>query len=477
MIPVILAGGSGTRLWPLSRGLFPKQFLALNGDRTMLQETLGRLDGLPNLKPPMIVCNDDHRFIAAEQLRQSGIEGASILLEPVARNTAPAICVAAMTALDKGADSLLLVLPADHVIRDISRFHHAIAVARQAADGGALVTFGIKPGAPETGYGYIKACVDTQQQHWPLDRFVEKPDHDTAVTFLETGQYFWNSGMFMFKASVYLAEVERHAPQMVKACRGAVDGAKRDLDFLRLSMAAFSTCPSNSIDYAVMEKTERARVVPLDAGWSDVGSWSALWGLIEKDDAGNACKGDVVAVDSRNSYLHSANGRLVAALGVNDIVVVDTSDAVLVAHKDRVQDVKRIVERLIASERKEAQQHRIGFRPWGTYDSIDQGNRYQVKHITVKPGAKLSVQKHYHRAEHWVVVSGTAKVRNGDTEILLTENQSTYIPIGAVHSLENPGKVPLQLIEVQSGTYLGEDDIVRFEDRYGRIDVTVTRDS
>jgi mannose-1-phosphate guanylyltransferase/mannose-6-phosphate isomerase len=469
IVPVILAGGSGTRLWPLSRSLFPKQFLPLASEQTMLQQTLARLDGIPGCSEPMVICNEAHRFIVAEQLRQMGTDAATIMLEPVGRNTAPAIAVAALQALKGGEDPLLLVLAADHVIGDLVAFHQAVAVAAEAAAGGALVTFGITPLTPETGYGYLRARRGEAGQAWALERFVEKPDLETARAYVDSGLYFWNSGMFLFRASAYLEELGRHAPVMLEACRQALDGASPDLDFVRLDAAAFARSPDDSVDYAVMEKTDRAAVVALDAGWNDVGSWSALWDVASKDADGNVARGDVIALDNRNCYLHSANGRLVAAVGLEDLIVVDTDDAVLVAHKDQVQLVKKVVDRLKQEHRSEALQHRVVYRPWGSYDSIDNGSRYQVKRITVKPGAKLSVQMHHHRAEHWIVVSGTARVRNGDSEILLTENQSVYIPVGTVHALENPGKIPLELIEVQSGPYLGEDDIVRFEDRYGRI--------
>ena len=470
MIPVILSGGSGTRLWPLSRGLYPKQFLPLISGQTMLQETVSRLDGVAGIAAPLVVCNEDHRFIVAEQLRQLGIQSSTILLEPVGRNTAPAIAVAALTARGTGEDPLLLVLAADHVIHDVPAFQAAIAIARQAAEQGALVTFGITPTAPETGYGYIRKSAQPPAQPgaYPIAQFVEKPDLATAEGYLASGEYFWNSGMFLFRASAFLAELARHAPDILAACQRAVNAEKCDLDFVRLDAEAFAACPANSIDYAVMEKTDKALMVPLDAGWNDVGSWSALWDVQDKDAAGNVIKGDVLAMDTRNSYVHSADGRLVATVGLDDIVVVDTKDAVLVASRAQVQDVKKIVDELKAQNRQEATQHRAAYRPWGHYDSIDKGERYQVKRITVAPGARLSVQMHYHRAEHWIVVSGTAKVLHGEKEVLLTENQSTYIPVGVIHALENPGKIPLELIEVQSGAYLGEDDIVRFEDRYGR---------
>lgn len=477
MLPIILSGGSGTRLWPLSRGLFPKQFLPLANEKSMLQNTVQRLDGLANCHAPLVICNEEHRFIVAEQLRQCAVKPTAIVLEPMGRNTAPAIAISALTAMRNGEDPLLLVLAADHVIADIEAFHTAITIARGAAESGALVTFGIVPSHAETGYGYIEQgsssdwCLDSclPPSVHPVARFVEKPDHLTAQSYLESGRYLWNSGMFLFRASTLISELQQLAPEILSACRSTLAAAKTDMDFLRLDSETFASCPEDSIDYAVMEKTDKAVVVPLDAGWSDVGSWNALWEVCEKNDKGNVIKGDVLTVDSKDSYLHSANGRLIAAVGIRDLVVVDTEDAVMVAHKGHVQQVKKIVDELKASGRKEAVQHRKVYRPWGCYDSIDNGARYQVKRITVKPGAKLSVQMHHHRAEHWVVVSGTAKVLNGDQEVLLTENQSIYIPVGVVHALENPGKIPLELIEVQSGAYLGEDDIVRFEDKYGRI--------
>lgn len=472
MIPVILSGGSGTRLWPLSRSLYPKQFLPLVSDKTMLQETVCRLQGVPGVAAPLVVCNEDHRFIVAEQLRQLGSKP-TILLEPVGRNTAPAIAVAALAATAQGEDPILLVLAADHIIANVSAFHDAIAIARRAAEiEGTLITFGITPTAPETGYGYIRRSGRADEGMgsgvYPIAQFVEKPDLATAESYLASGEYFWNSGMFLFRASTFLTELERFAPEILAACKQAMVLEQNDLDFVRLDAEAFAACPSDSIDYAVMEKTDKAMMVPLDAGWNDVGSWSALWDVQEKDSNGNVIKGDVLAINAHNNYLHSADGRLVAAVGLDNAVVVDTKDAVLVAHRDHVQEVKKIVDELRAKNRKEATQHRVGYRPWGNYDSIDKGQRYQVKRITVAPGARLSVQMHHHRAEHWIVVSGTAKILNGDKEILLTENQSTYIPVGVIHALENPGKIPLELIEVQSGAYLGEDDIVRFEDRYGR---------
>jgi len=464
--PVIMAGGSGSRLWPLSRQLHPKQFLPLTGKGSMLQESLKRLSPLEH-RAPLLICNEEHRFLVAEQVRQQGITDARILLEPEGRNTAPAIALAALQAVEEEPDAILLVLAADHMIRDITKFHESISHAHRLADEGQLVTFGVVPTHAETGYGYIQRGAGQGDVGFRVKRFVEKPDQGTAESYLATGDYYWNSGMFLFSAKRYLEELECFQPAMVKACRAALAGASQDHDFTRLDVEAFKVCPANSVDYAVMERTEHASVVPLDAGWSDIGSWSALWEVCEHDKQGNACHGDVILHDSHNLLVH-ADHRLVATVGVEDLVVVETKDAVLVAHKDRAQEVKKIVSRLKDEGRSEQTSHREVYRPWGVYDSIGNGDRYQVKCITVKPGAKLSVQMHHHRAEHWVVVSGTAKVTIGETTRLVCENESTYIPIGQVHALENPGKIPLELIEVQSGSYLGEDDIVRFNDRYGR---------
>lgn len=466
LTPVIMAGGSGSRLWPLSRQLHPKQFLPLTSDNSMLQETLDRLTPLEHCAP-LLICNEAHRFLVAEQVRQAGVSDARILLEPEGRNTAPAIALAALQALEQDADALLLILAADHLIEDVASFHASVYHARELAETGQLVTFGVVPQHPETGYGYIQRGDALGNQGFKVKRFVEKPDRPTAEDYLASGDYYWNSGMFLFRADRYLEELERFQPQMVTACRAAMKGASQDLDFIRLDAAAFNACPADSIDYAVMEQTEHACMTPLDARWSDIGSWSALWDVSEKDDHGNAIHGDVMIQDGNNLMVH-ADHRLVATVGVHDLVVVETKDAVLVADKNRVQEVKHIVERLKAEGRDEHADHREVYRPWGVYDSIDHGHRYQVKRITVKPGAKLSVQMHHHRAEHWVVVSGTAQVTVGENTYLVSENESTFIPIGKVHALENPGVIPLELIEVQSGSYLGEDDIVRFNDRYGR---------
>ncbi|WP_445514582.1 mannose-1-phosphate guanylyltransferase/mannose-6-phosphate isomerase [Stenotrophomonas sp. 3(2025)] len=461
--PVILSGGSGTRLWPLSREAYPKQFLPLAGELTMLQATWQRVAPIAS-RGPLVIANEEHRFVAAEQLQQVGAEPAAIILEPVGRNTAPAIAVAALEATRDGADALLLVLPSDHVITDEAAFRAAVQAAAGAAEAGKLVTFGIVPTGPETGYGYIKAAHG--QDVRAVERFVEKPDLDTATGYVASGQYYWNSGMFLFKASRYLQELERLQPVMLSACRNAWQSARRDADFTRLDKDAFTAVPSDSIDYAVMEKTADAVVVPLDAGWNDVGSWTALRDVSQQDGDGNAHQGDVIAIDCRNTYAYGQ--RLVAMVGLDDVIVVETDDAVLVGKADRMQEVKTVVAQLKADGRSEATWHRKVYRPWGAYDSIDNGERFQVKRITVKPGGTLSLQMHHHRAEHWIVVSGTAEVTRGDEVILLSENQSTYIPLGVTHRLRNPGKLPLELIEVQSGSYLGEDDIVRFEDTYGR---------
>ncbi|WP_272867488.1 mannose-1-phosphate guanylyltransferase/mannose-6-phosphate isomerase [Stutzerimonas stutzeri] len=466
LTPVVMAGGSGSRLWPLSRQLNPKQFLPLAGKLSMLQATIQRLKGV-EVAAPWLICNEQHRFLAAEQLRQLGMEQARILLEPVGRNTAPAIALAALQAVTDASDPILLVLAADHLIRDIPAFHESIRVALPLAADGKLVTFGIVADRPETGYGYIEKGLPIGEGGFLVSRFVEKPDEATARDYLASGNFFWNSGMFMFRASRYLEELERFRPEILATCSEALELGVKDLHFIRVDAGSFASCPEDSVDYAVMEKTVDAVMVPLDAGWSDIGSWSALWDVSVKDTEGNVFKGDVLGQATRNTYVH-ADSRLVATVGVEDLVVVETKDAVLVAHKSQVQDVKKIVERIKADNRHEYLNHREVYRPWGVYDAIDNGHRYQVKRITVQPGAKLSVQMHHHRAEHWVVVSGTARVTNGDKTYLVTENQSTYIPVGQVHALENPGVIPLELIEVQSGSYLGEDDIVRFEDQYGR---------
>lgn len=462
-VPIIMAGGSGTRLWPLSRSLYPKQFLPLTSEASMLQETVRRLSGL-DTSLPVVICNEEHRFIVAEQLRNDSTLG-KIILEPEGRNTAPAIAIAAHL-VSQGEDPILLVLAADHVIADSESFITAVKNALPLAESGKLVTFGIVPTSAHTGYGYIKRGEELGTGFF-VEQFVEKPDAIVAEEYLASNEYYWNSGMFLFKASRYLDELRKHRADIADACEAATENVVRDLDFIRLDEEAFRACPEESIDYAVMEHTEDAVVIPLDAGWNDIGSWSAMWDVANKDNDGNASAGDVLHHNSKNCFVHS-NGRFVATVGLEDVVVVDTKDALLVAAKDSVQDVKAVVSELKKADRSEFKTHREVFRPWGKYDSVDFGSRYQVKRITVKPKAKLSVQMHHHRAEHWVVVSGTAKVTNGDETFLVSENESTYIPVGVIHALENPGKVPLELIEVQSGGYLGEDDIVRFEDNYGR---------
>ncbi|MBF0469519.1 MAG: mannose-1-phosphate guanylyltransferase/mannose-6-phosphate isomerase [Desulfamplus sp.] len=527
IIPLVLAGGSGTRLWPLSRELFPKQLLNLTDDGSMLQNTISRLDGLDSVSPPLVVCNEEHRFMVAEQLRAIDIKPLSIILEPVGRNTAPAIAVGAIKALELFKDPVLLVLPADHVINNIQEFHEAVLLGCQYAgqgdnpsgqndalsgfsddrqadvdadmEHGCLITFGVIPVGPETGYGYIKkgrdlkhatgsdskvradsisitdsssikdggSIADSKTGASIIERFVEKPDRDTAIAYVESREYFWNSGMFMFKASLILKELETHEPDMLDACINSVKNGKEDLDFFRLESSSFEKSRSESIDYAVMEKTDKGVIIPLGAGWNDLGSWDALWQNGKKDENRNVIRGDVVVSDVKNSYIHAQN-RLIAAVGLEDHVIVETKDAVFVAPRNQVQDVKKLVAQLKTGSRGEAVFHSKVFRPWGSYETIDLEQRFQVKRITVKPGAKLSLQKHYHRAEHWTVVSGTAIVTKGDEQIMLTENESAYIPLGTLHRLENPGKIPLELIEVQSGSYLGEDDIVRFDDVYGR---------
>ena len=471
MIPVVLSGGAGTRLWPLSRELYPKQLLPLVGAHTMLQDTVLRLKGM-DVAAPIVVCNDSHRFLVAEQLRIINAPAQAIVLEPAGRNTAPAIALAALAATAAGdGEALLLVLPADHVIRDVQAYQAAVLAAITAAQAGHLATFGVVPKAPETGYGYIKrgAAIAgaAQPAAWRIARFVEKPERARAEEFLASGEYYWNSGMFVFSARRYLEELRRHAPDIATACEQSFATAKHDLDFTRVDPLKFADCRSESIDYAVMEKTADAVVVPLDAGWSDVGSWSSLHEACEKNADGNVIRGDVLAEETHNSYLY-AESRLVAVVGLNDHVVIETKDAVLVAPRDRVQDVKSLVARIKSSGRSEHALHREVFRPWGSYDSLESGERFQVKRLSVRPGGVLSLQMHHHRAEHWVVVSGTARITRGEEVFLLEENQSTYIPVGVRHRIENPGKIPLHIIEVQSGGYLGEDDIVRFEDQYGR---------
>ncbi len=468
LIPVVLSGGSGTRLWPLSRSSFPKQLLNLISEKSMIQDTVSRLDSL-NVAPPIIVCNQQHRFIIAEQMAQIGVKNPTIILEPVAKNTAPAIVTAAIQAEKTDKDAVIVVLPSDHNIRDIDAFCKATATAAQEASKGSLVTFGITPVYPATGYGYIQVKKEELEKKGlaQLEKFVEKPNLETAEKYLASGNYLWNSGMFVFKASSLIEEVKNLDNSIFEASSAALEKAVSDLDFIRLDKESFSKNPSISIDYAVMEKTKNGKVVPLNAGWSDVGSWSSLWDVSEKDQNGNVIKGNAVLEDVQNTFIYGKN-RTLAAIGLKDLVIVDTKDAVLVADKSKSEDVKKIVDRLKDQGNSVASENNVGYRPWGIYETIELGSRYRVKHITVKPGQKLSVQMHYHRAEHWIIVSGTAKVLNGDKEIILTENQSTFIPLGTIHAIENPGKVPLEFIEVQSGSYLEEDDIVRFEDKYGR---------
>ena len=463
LIPVILAGGSGTRLWPLSRSLYPKQFLPLVSDRTMFQETVLRLKGIETA-PPVTICSEEHRFMVAEQLRAIDQLG-PVILEPEGRNTAPAVALAAHVIVNEN-DPLLLILAADHVIQNGNAFLETIEKAIPLAKEGKLVSFGIVPQSAHTGYGYIERG-HPNDSGFDVKKFVEKPNKETAQNYLESEKYYWNSGMFLFKASRYLEELKTYRPDISASCIASLKGITKDLDFIRINTDEFLKCPEDSIDYAVMEKTQDAVVVPLDAGWSDIGAWSALWDIEKKDDEGNSIHGDVIMENTRNCLIHG-DERLIATIGLQDIVIIDTKDAVMVAHKDNVQDVKKIVKKLKADDRPEFKLHREVYRPWGKYESIDNGDRYQVKRITVNPGEKLSVQMHHHRAEHWIVVSGTAEVTNGDKSFLLCENESTYIPIGVIHALKNPGKALLELIEVQSGSYLGEDDIVRLSDRYGR---------
>ena len=466
--PVILSGGSGTRLWPLSRKEYPKQYLPLVGCNTMLQETILRLSGLDNLADPIIVCNADHRFLVAEQCQQIGIKNPIILLEPVGRNTAPAIAAAALQSLKTSDDTVLLVLSADHVIQDIDAFHEAIKIASNQAQEGKLATFGIVPTDASTGYGYIKSSKHNTDGAYKVEEFVEKPDLKTAELYLKQGNYLWNSGMFMFKAEILIDELTVHSPGIVKAVGGAVNNATQDLDFIRLDKQAFESSLSDSIDYALMEKSDNVVVVPLDAQWNDIGAWSALYDIGTKDSQGNVIKGDVITQGTTNTYIN-ADHHMVAAIGVDNLIIIDTPDATFIATQDKAQEVKSIVESLQASGRCESSAHRKVYRPWGWYDSIESGECFQVKRLHVKPGAKLSLQMHHKRAEHWVVVSGTATVTNGEQTFNLNKGESTYIPLGVTHGLENATNEPLEIIEVQSGTYLGEDDIIRFEDIYGRI--------
>lgn len=462
--PVIMAGGSGSRLWPLSRAMYPKQFLSLDGESlTMLQKTLLRLSSL-DVMSPIVICNEEHRFIVAEQLREIDVD-ASIILEPVGRNTAPAISLAANLAIEE--DPLLLVLAADHIIESDKEFTETINNSITLANDGKLVTFGVVPTEPNTGYGYIKRGMEVGAG-FEVESFIEKPDQETAQGYFSSKEFLWNSGMFMFKASIYLTELKKFRSDIYDICESAFKNKYNDLDFIRIDNNIFEHCPAESIDYALMEKTSEAVVVPLNTNWNDIGSWSSLWEISQKDRDANAVYGDAILQETSNSYIYG-NERLITTIGIDDLIIVDTKDALLIAAKDKVQNVKKLVETLKSNKRSEYKTHREVYRPWGKYDSIDNGSRYQVKRITVKPGEKLSLQMHHHRAEHWIVVSGTAKVTNGDKTFILTEDQSTYIPIGATHALENPGKVMLEMIEVQSGSYLGEDDIVRYEDKYGRL--------
>ncbi len=476
-IPVILSGGSGSRLWPLSRELNPKQFLPLNGEHSMLQQTLLRLSGYGEpqaasadnaaLTRAVVVCNETHRFLVAEQLRGIHCVDNTIILEPVGKNTAPAIAVAALSLQQQGQDPLMLVLPADHVIKNQKAFYTALSHAVAQAEQGYLVTFGIVADKAETGYGYIRQGKQQAPQVYDVAAFVEKPDQKTAQAYLQSGDYLWNSGMFLFRASVYLQELEQLQPEMYHACQQALAKSETDQDFVRLNQQHFAQCPADSIDYAVMEKTDRAQVIPLDAQWSDVGAWDAMWEIGEKDAAANVSKGDVLLEQVSNSYIH-ADYRLVAALGMDNCIIVETADAVLVADKSQAQQVKKLVQHLKQNKRSEASLHQRVYRPWGSYETLDEEHRFKVKRIIVNPGCSLSLQMHHHRAEHWVIVRGTAKITKGEETFILTEDQSTYIPLGTCHRLENPGKIPLEIIEVQSGSYLGEDDIIRYQDKYGR---------
>lgn len=467
LLPVIMAGGTGSRLWPMSRELHPKQFLRLHSIHSMLQETLKRLDGV-GVSEPVVICNEDHRFMVAEQLRQIDMLSHNIILEPVGRNTAPAIALAALNAIAQGNDPIMLVLAADHIINDVEAFHRAIDLALPHAAAKSLVTFGIVPTGPETGYGYIQRgeCKNGSVAA-PVQRFVEKPDSETAQSYIETGEYYWNSGMFMFRAKRYLEELEKFRPDILAACRDALANTECDKNFINVDRDAFSACPDDSVDYAVMEKTHDAVVIPLDAGWSDVGSWSALWEVSKKDSAGNALTGDTFLYDSRDCYINT-DEKLVAAVGVENLVIVNTKDAVLVVDRSKVQDVKKIVEHLKKNKRSEYRRHREVYRPWGRSDILVAEKRFNVNRITVNPGEAFSLQMHHHRAEHWVVLSGTARVTTGDKTFLITENQSTFIPVAVIHRLENPGNIPLELIEIQSGSYLGDDDVIRIKDHYGR---------
>jgi mannose-1-phosphate guanylyltransferase/mannose-6-phosphate isomerase len=472
IVPVILAGGAGTRLWPLSRELHPKQVLTLAGRQTMIQETLARLDGLQELAPPIVICNESHRFMIAEQLRQGKVTPSAIILEPVGKNTAPAAAVAALHASRQAADPTLLILPADHHIGRPELFRRVVSAGLSLAQRGHLVTFGIVPTSPETGYGYIKQgppldASGSRGAGFQIEAFVEKPDRETAARYLASGAYLWNSGMFLFNAAMLLKEMERLAPGMVTACGKALDAGHEDLDFFRLDHDAFSACPADSIDYAVMEKTTRGAMLPLDAGWNDLGSWEALWDVGAKDQDGNVTRGDTLLHDVTGSVVH-ARHRLVTAVGIDRHIIVETADAVFVCPRERAQDVKHLVAQLRQQQRPEAERHRMVYRPWGTVDSLVASERFEVKRLVVRPEARISKQQHNHRAEHWIVVKGTARVQRGEEVFILREDESAYIPIGTPHRLTNPGKIPLEIIEVRTGSYLEEDDIIRFEDDYGR---------
>jgi mannose-1-phosphate guanylyltransferase/mannose-6-phosphate isomerase len=468
--PVILTGGAGSRLWPVSREFYPKPLLPIFGDKTLLQDTATRLNSISTAGNPVYVCNEEHRFLVAEQARALGKESDAILLEPEGRNTAPALTIAALYLVDKEPDAMMVAMPADHVIPDQESFAAAVEQGGKLAERGYLVTFGVVADKAETGYGYIHRGDEIEESGvFQVDRFVEKPDANTAQGYIDAGDYYWNAGIFLLRANRWLQEMEKYQPEMLKACKQAMDNSSRDSDFVRVDKQAFLSSPSDSIDYAVMEKTDRAAVVPLKTAWSDVGSWSSVWEISEQDEEGNVSRGDVLTHETKNS-LFMAENRCIAGVGLEDMIVVETADAVLVADKNRCQDVKAIVGKLKEFDREEHRFHRRVYRPWGDYEGIDHGTRYQVKRLTVKPGAQLSLQMHHHRAEHWIVVSGTAKVTRGDDVFILSENESTYIPIGTSHRLENPGSIPLEIIEVQSGSYLGEDDIVRFEDIYNRVE-------
>lgn len=470
ILPVIMAGGTGSRLWPMSRELYPKQYLRFESTNSMLQETISRLEGL-EISPPMLICNEQHRFLAAEQLRQIGQLSNNIILEPVGRNTAPAIALAALSAINSTEDDpLLLILAADHVIEDIPSFHKAIDTAVAYANEGKLVTFGIVATSPETGYGYIQRGDIRGQEAYTVKRFVEKPDQETAQSYIDSGEYYWNSGMFLFRAKRYIEELKKYRPDILECCVKAIQYSNKDsvADFIRVCEKQFSACPEESIDYAVMEKTNDGVVIPLNAGWNDVGSWSALWEVSQRDSNNNALTGDIYTHDSNNCYINT-DDTFVAAVGVDNLVIINTKDAVLIIDKSKVQDVKKVVDYLKKNRRREYKLHRESYRPWGRHDKIVNTDKYHINRVTVKPGGKFSLQKHLHRAEHWIVLSGTAEVTLNDSVFLLTENQSTFIPAGSTHMLENPGKIPLEILEIESGSYLGEDDIIRLKDHYGYV--------